>query len=171
MNISAYPLCAKRLHFQRANLSEDGFNEYWAAVNVADECVDSELERFGGIDFSDHSPENGARLLSRLEAFLSQKRTARRPTKDDGEAFTVSSVKAFLGANGVKVSKVEGGVSGYWTVAEILWPDHIKAEDKQGAREDVFTLRFQLTRIPKKKRGKIAKSNLERLPAQVRAWS
>ena len=73
MNISAYPRCASRLKHQRANLSETTMNEYWAAVCVAVDISDKALKRFGGFNFNDRSPENGRRLLARLEQFIASR--------------------------------------------------------------------------------------------------
>lgn len=156
INVSAYPLCAKKLKFQRVNLNEPTMTKFWAAVCVADDCLDEQLTDFGGFDFDDRSPQNGARLLKRLEEFLVQrqqryaKNSSRAKIGDDG-------LVAILGANGVKTSMLKSE-DDYWTAAETLFPGHIK-------RNGGFTsLYVQIHSPPKKLRKKLVAENLSKLP-------
>ncbi|MBB3411253.1 hypothetical protein FHT87_005206 [Rhizobium sp. BK316] len=166
LNVSAYPFCAARLKFQRCNLSEEGFTKFWAAVNVATDLDDDALTEFGGFNFDDRSDENGERLLSRLELFIRTKVAGKKAKSDIGNMSSAeSSVRAFLGANGVKVGKLDG-IEDYWRAARILWGDRIDANPKV---KDVYTLVFQLNRIPKKQRPKIARGNKSLLPNEWRA--
>lgn len=158
INVSAYPLCAKKLKYQRVNLDEPTMTKFWAAVCVADDCVDEQLTDFGGFDFDDRSPANGARLLKRLEEFLVQRQ--QRYAKNSFRAD--QGLVAVLGANGVKTSMLKGE-NDYWTAAETLFPGHIK-------RNGGFTsLYVQIHSIPKKQRPKIAKANRDKLRADWRA--
>lgn len=160
LNVSAYAFCAARLEFNRTDLKDPLMTKYWAAVIVAEPIADEKLAKFGGFDFSDRSDENGDKLLSRLEYFLRQHKAKDALSDENGMSVAEASVRSYLGANGVKVSKLDG-LDDYWTAATALWPDHIETKPRL---KDIYTLRFQLDRIPRKQRPKIAKSNLARLP-------
>lgn len=165
INVAAYPFCAKRLAFQNANLADPAFTSYWAAVCVADEYSDEKLAEYGGFNFDNRSEANGYLLLGRLEQFI--RKNASKAKSDKGEYGPVeASVRAFLGANGVKVSKLNG-VMDYWTAAMVLWPVHITTTQKD---QNVETLRFQINKIPKKARGRLARKNADGLPVTWRAW-
>lgn len=166
INISGYPLCAKRLQFLRAKLNDDGMTSYWAAVAVATDLDDEKLTKFGGFNFNDMSEDNGQKLLGRLEQFI-RSGLANRKAKSDAGNMTAAetSVRAFLGANGVKVSKLSG-VDDYWTAARTLWGDKIETSPKV---RDAYTLTFQINRIAKKQRSKLARENYAGLPEAWRA--
>ncbi|WP_267550328.1 hypothetical protein [Rhizobium rhizogenes] len=166
INVSGFPLCAKRLQFQRAKLSEPAMTPYWAAVCVVFDIDDEKLVAFGGFDFNDMSEGNGQKLLGRLEQFI-RAGLANRKAKSDVSNMTAAetSVRAFLGSNGVKVSKL-AGIEDYWRAARILWAELVEENPKV---RDVYTLVFQLNRIPKKQRPKLARKNIEALPAEWRA--
>lgn len=157
INVSAYPLCAKKLKFQRVNLDEPTMTKFWAAVCVADDCLDEQLTDFGGFDFNDRSPENGGRLLKRLEEFLAQrqqryaKNSVRAKLADDG-------LIAMLGSRGIKTSMLKSE-DDYWTAAEILFSGRIK---RNGGLTSLYT---QIHAIPKKQRKALANENLRKLPA------
>lgn len=155
LNVSAYPRCAKRLEFQRANLAEVGFTKYWAAVCVAFDLSDSQLTEFGGFDFDDRSDKNGGKLLSRLEKFLNErgKRTVAN------YAFASEGLKALLGARGVKTSMLKSE-DDFWTAAEIMFPGCIKREGGFGS------LYVQINTIPKKQRKRLCDANIRKLPAE-----
>jgi hypothetical protein len=166
INVSGFPLCAKRLEFQRAKLNDDGMTHYWAAVAVAIDLDDEKLTKFGGFDFNDMSEDNGRKLLGRLEQFIKAGLANRKARSDAGDMTAAeTSIRAFLGSNGVKVSKLNG-IEDYWRAARILWGDLV--EEKPKVR-DVYTLVFQLNRIPKKQRPKTARSNVSKLPQEWRA--
>jgi hypothetical protein len=167
INVSAYPLCAKRLEFQRANLTDPAFNAYWAAVAIAEDFTDEKLAAYGGFNFSSRTEANGYSLLGRLEKMIgSSLRSAKAAKTDKGGMNEAEiSVRAFLGANGVKVAKLNGVVD-YWTAAMTLWPVHITPTQKD---QNVHTLRFQINKIPKKQRGRLARKNAEGLPVTWRA--
>lgn len=169
INVSAHPFCAARLKFQRCDLNEASFTKFWAAVNVATDLDDDELTEFGGFDFRDRSDENGEHLLARLELFIRTKVGSAKKAKSDVNGMTPAehSIRAFLGANGVKVSKLDG-IDDYWKAARILWGDLV---DENPKVRDVYTLVFQLNGIPKKQRPKIAKSNRDKLRPDWRAAS
>lgn len=152
VNVSSYPLCAKRLHFQRANLSDPMMTHYWAAVCVADELTDEELAEHGGINFGNRSPENGKKLMAALEAVL-----LKRQQKRARGAFTASDqLRAMLGARGVKTSMLHSE-DDYWTVAETLFPGATK---RDGGMQ---RLHQQMLAIPKKERKRLADANLRHL--------
>lgn len=161
VNVSAFPFCAKRLEWNYTDLKDPAMTKYWAAVVVAEPLDDAELAKFGGFDFSDMSDENGSKLLGRLEQFLCQHNGKKALSDHGGMSTAEASVRAFLGANGVKVSKL-GGLEDYWTAATTLWPGLIETKPRI---KDIYTLRFQLDRIPRKQRPKVARSNLRNLPA------
>ena len=166
VNVASYPLCAKRLQFQRAKLNDDGMTHYWAAVAVASDLDDEKLTKFGGFDFNDMSEDNGRKLLGRLEQFIKVGLANRKAKSDAGNmAAAEMSVRAFLGANGVKVSKLNG-IEDYWRASRILWGDLVEENPKV---RDVYTLVFQLKQIPKKKRPKTARANVSKLPQEWRA--
>lgn len=165
INVSAFPFCAKRLEWNYTDLRDPAMTKYWAAVIVAEPLEDAELAKFGGFDFSDMSDDNGNKLLGRLEQFLRQ-RTGKKAISDQGGmSVAEASVRAFLGANGVKVSEL-AGLEDYWTAATTLWPGLIETKPRI---KDIYTLRFQLDRIPRKQRPKVARSNLSKLPANWNA--
>ncbi|OCJ12497.1 hypothetical protein A6U86_05600 [Rhizobium sp. AC27/96] len=166
INVSGFPLCAKRLQFQRAKLNDGGMTAYWAAVAVAADLDDEKLTQFGGFNFNDMSEDNGQKLLGRLEQFI-RAGLANRKAKSDVSNVTAaeSSVRAFLGSNGVKVSKLNG-IEDYWKAARLLWGDLVEETPKV---RDVYTLVFQLVRIPKKQRPRLARKNIAALPAEWRA--
>jgi hypothetical protein len=154
INVSAYPLCAKRLHFQNVNFTDDKFTKYWAAVNVAFDLPDTQLTHFGGFDFSDRSDKNGAKLLSRLEEFL-----IKRGQRLAGNNFAATeALKALLGSRGIKTSMLKSE-DDYWTAAEILFSGRIK---RNGGLTSLYT---QIHAIPKKQRKALANENLRKLPA------
>ena|ERR1044072_5743685 len=156
VSVSAYPLCAKRLGFQRANLSEPTMTKYWAAVCVAVDLMDSQLTEFGGFNFNDMSEKNGGKLLSRLEKFLG--RRSKRTVANYG--FASEGLKALLGSRGIKTSMLKSE-DDYWTAAEILFPGRIK---RDGGFSSLYV---QIHSIPKKTRQALGRENLRKLPA---AW-
>lgn len=158
INVSAYPLCAGRLHFQKANLSDPLMTKYWAAVCVAYDLSDVQLTDFGGFNFSDRSDANGKKLLKRLEEFLKDK--AQRAAANS--AYSHNGLRAMFGAYGVKTSKLESE-NDYWTVAEILFPG---AAERNGGLTALYT---QISKLPKKARGREARANLAKLQAEWRA--
>jgi len=166
INVAGFPLCAKRLQFQRAKLNEVGMTSYWAAVCVASDIDDEKLVAFGGFDFNDMSEDNGRKLLGRLEQFISAGLDAKKAKSDTGSLTAAEmSVRAFLGANGVKVSKLSG-IDDYWTAARALWGDKIEASPKV---RDAYTLAFQINRIVKKQRSRLARENYSNLAEEWRA--
>jgi hypothetical protein len=166
ISLAAYPLCAKRLEFQKANLNEEGFNAYWAAVSVASELNDEKLAAYGGFNFDLRTEANGYKLLGRLEQFI--KGSVRQASKAKSDVGGLSeaevSVRAFLGANGVKVSRLNG-LSDFWTAAMTLWPGHVLPS----RNSEMADLRFQISKIAKKQRSKMAHMNVSALPATWRA--
>ena len=156
IDVSPYPMCAARLNFYRANIAEQGFTYYWAAVALVADISDKALKRFGGFDFSDKSDENGKRLLARLDQFI-RKSLPKKAKSGKGRMIPAeASVRAILGANGIKVSKL-GGITDYWIAAQSLWPDHVEVRPKVA---DITALNLQLQSIPKKVRGRSAKANI-----------
>lgn len=166
INVSGFPLCAKRLQFQRAKLNEEAMTPYWAAVCVAFDIDDEKLVEFGGFDFNDMSEDNGRKLLGRLEQFIAAGLSAKKAKTDTGGITAAEiSVRAFLGANGVKVSKLSG-IDDYWTAAYALWSDEIEVKPKV---RDAYTLVFQINRIAKKQRSRLARANYLNLAEDWRA--
>lgn len=153
ISMAKFPRCAKRLEFQRANLTEAGMTEYWAAVCLADQFTNHELSEHGGINFADKSVDNGRKLLGIFEKLLlerEQRRVAHVGFSHDG-------LRAMFGARGVKTSNL-GGEGDYWTVGETLFPGHIK---RDGGMTELYS---QILRISKKERKRLATANLRRLP-------
>lgn len=148
INVSAYPQCAKRLHFQNCNLNDDKFTPFWAAVNVASDIPDASLSKFGGFDFSDRSERNGRKLLSRLEEFFSHR--AQRYAANSFAA--TEGLKSSLGARGIMTSML-ASEDDYWTAAETLFPGRIKRA------EGITALYNQIHSIPKKERQRLATAN------------
>lgn len=153
LNISGYPQCARILKYQFVNMSEPGFNRYWAAVNVASGLPDTQLEAFGGFDFSKRTDENGAKLLSRLEKFLRNR--SQRYAKNSFQAS--ESLRAALGARGVRTSMLTSE-DDYWCAAELLFPCRI---ERNGGFSSLYV---QISAIPKRERKALANANLRRLP-------
>lgn len=150
INVSAYPQCAKILHFQKANLAEAGFTKYWAAVCVVSDLSDSQLTEFGGFDFKDQSDSNGSKLLSRLEKFLTH-----RSQRYAANSFAASEgLKALLGARGVKTSMLKSEED-YWVAAETMFPGKISRT------EGITALYNQIHGIPKKERKRLGTANLK----------
>lgn len=156
ISVSAYPLCAKRLAHQNANMSDAAMTKYWAAVCVAFDLSDSQLTAFGGLDFNDMSETNGSKLMSRLERFLQER--GKRSVANYG--FASDGLKAMLGARGIKTSCLQSE-NDFWTAAEILFPERIKRDG------GLSSLYVQINSIPKKERKRLANENLRRIPA---AW-
>jgi len=154
LNVSAYPLCAARIRFQNTNLSEAGMNSYWASVAIADCFRDAELAEHGGINFGQRTEENGRFILSAMEKLLMerQQRVAANST------FAHDGLRSMLGARGVKTSMLKSE-NDYWTAAETLFPGHIK---RNGGATVLY---YQINKIPKKARKRLATENLRKLPA------
>lgn len=155
INVSGYPLCAKRLQFQKANLSDEAMTKYWAAVCVAFDIPDVQLTQFGGFDFGDMSDKNGGALLSHLEKFLGER--GKRAVANYG--FASEGLKALIGARGIKTSRLKSE-DDYWTAAETLFPGCI---DRNGGFTSLYV---QIHSIPKKKRSKLMAENLHRIPVE-----
>lgn len=169
INISAYPRCAKSLHFQRVNMNETGFTLYWAAACVSAEFSDDALDKEGGFNFDDRSDENGARLLAKLEQMLVERsqRTKSTRSKFDNKAKTADKdtfnrVTAFLGTYGVKPSLLVTHED-YWNAAAKLWPG--KVVKPQALTMD--GLLSQIVAIPKKERSAMARANITKLPLKI----
>jgi hypothetical protein len=168
LNVSAYPLCASSLRHQKAALNDGSFNAYWAAVCVAEDYSDKKLAEFGGFNFDLRTEANGYKLLGRLEQFIRSKRHVKAKSDVNGMSAAEDSVRATLGAYGVKVSKLDG-IGDYWKAAEILWSGKITAPSRNsGRQDDIDTLRFQISQISKKQR-KVARQNIASLPSEWRA--
>lgn len=163
IDIAKYPLCAKRLEFQRANLNDPAFNAYWAAVCIAEDFSDDKLANVGGMNFNNRSEANGYMLLEKLESLIKSSARAEAKSNKGGLSAAEVSVRAFLGANGIKVSKLNGLVD-FWTAAITMWPGHVSP-----VQSDMETLHFQINKIQKKQRSKMARKNLAGLPATWRA--
>ncbi|MFB9952068.1 hypothetical protein ACFFP0_24735 [Rhizobium puerariae] len=157
LDVSAYPACANKLRYQRADLTDPLMNHFWAAVCVATEYRDAELAEFGGFDFNDRSPENGRIQLGRLEQFIAARGNAPRRQKTVQRA-AHDGVQAMLGARGIKTSMLVTDAD-FWTAAETLFPGCIK---RKGGLDK---LHKQMIAIPKKQRHALANENLHRLPA------
>ena len=165
INIAGYPLCAKRLQFQRAQMSDPLMNEYWAAVCVATDLDDGKLHAFGGFDFGERSAENGKQLLARLEQFISAGLGEKSGKRGGPVSADEVSVRSLLGAYRVKVSKLNG-LDDYWTAATTLWPS---LREENPKLRDIQSLRSQITSIPKKSRSSSARANFAALPDNWKA--
>ncbi|MBN7804869.1 hypothetical protein JZX86_05760 [Agrobacterium rosae] len=152
LNVSAYPLCATRLRFQRADLNDPLMNHYWAAICVADEIRDRELADFGGFNFNTRTDENGRELLSNLEKLLAK----RQQNRAANSSFASNELRAMLGARGIKTSKLESE-NHYWAVAEILFAGRIQ---RTGGMSDLL---LQICRINKKDRARLTAANLKNI--------
>lgn len=168
IDLSPFPRCAKRLEFQRANLADPAMNAYWAAVCVADEIPEERIAKFGGFNFDLRTEANGYKLLSQLERLIKSGRRGLAKSDVNGKSAAEMSVRALMGAFGVRMSKLKG-LDDYWTAATTLWPSLIQEPGKDSERyRDMDSLRFQISRLSKKQR-KIARQNIELLPKEWRA--
>lgn len=124
IDLSMTPRCAKYLKAMRVNLDENGMNEYWAAVCIAESFSDKKLKKFGGINFH---VMTGPSLLLRMEEFLvSQSRATQsdgRKTKDDPVVRNIRITAA------VSNEEIEAGKSpkGGWKATQLAkwgvpWP-------------------------------------------------
>lgn len=175
LNLKAYPLCAKSLHFQRVRLDEPGFSLYWAAACVSAEFSDEALDKFGGFNFDDRSDENGEHLLARLELMLvdRQRRTEKtkaklqsRSQKQESDKHDFDRVTAFLGTYGVKPSLLMTHED-YWSAAVKLWPGKIV----KPAALTMAGLLSQIVAIPKKERASMARLNVRKLPREILSFN
>jgi hypothetical protein len=93
VDLSKTPRCAAYLKAMRVDPNEQGMNEYWAALCVAESFSEKVLKKFGGIDF--HTMK-GPRLLDRMEAFLAERsgipaqKTAPKTKKSPLDAITAA---------------------------------------------------------------------------------
>lgn len=154
LNLSAYPQCERTLRFQRANLNDPLMNHYWAAACVASVQSDTLMTEFGGFNFDDRSPENGKKLMQRMETFLVE----RSQRAAANHAFASEGLKSLLGSRGVKTSALVSD-DDYWLAAETLFPGKI---NRTGGMSSLYV---QITAIPKKERGALGRENLSRLPS------
>lgn len=155
LNVSAYPLCAARLKFQHANLSDPLMTHYWAAVCVATEIRNAELAEYGGFNFNSRTEENGRALLSNLEKLLAKR--MKRTVANAGYAH--SGLTAMLGARGVKTSMLKTE-DDFWTASETLFPGKIK---RNGGMSSLYV---QINRMTKKQRQTLGDANLRNLPVE-----
>lgn len=163
LNLSPYPQCAKRLHFQRCRLDEQGFNAYWASLCVAEDFTDEALTKFGGFNFDDRSEENGYRHLGLLEQFMAGRYRRANLRKHDIEGTANRErVKSYIGAYGVKTGKIASDDE-FWAVAAVLWPERIV----KPAVPKMADLVSQIEAISKAER-KMARDNRKRLPVHLR---
>lgn len=168
IDVSAYPLCAKALHFQRVNLGEAGFTKYWAAACVAAEFSDKALTD-AGLDFDDRSDANGEALLGKLEQLLA-KRSGRMAeikgtlSKAKDDKASRDRIRAFLGSQGVKTGYIANDGE-YWTIAATLWPGHIE----KPSTPSLAALLSQIDVIGRKLRSKLAKDNFSKLPNHLKS--
>jgi hypothetical protein len=175
LNLSAYPQCAKRLHFQHVRLDETGFNAFWAAACVADEFKDEDLTEFGGFDFDTVTEENGYRQLGRLEQFMAHRRVvakqnenspafvARQKARAAVDKALFDRLKAFLGAYGLKPSAMQTD-DDYWLCAMTLWPSITRAESA-----GLGSILNQIEKMTKKGRSRIARENYHKVPREFHA--
>lgn len=150
LNVSAYPLCATKLHFQRTDLNDPLMTHYWAAVCVAFDIRDAELAEVGGFNFESKTTENGKKLLSGLEKLLMQ----RQQRVAANSTFASLELKASLGARGIKTSMLKTE-DDYWRVAETLFPGRITRDG------GITKLYWQICRISKKDRARLTAENLK----------
>lgn len=155
ISLAAYPQCATRLRFQRANLNEESFTLYWAAACVAFDLSDTLLTEYGGFNFDDRSDANGKKLLARLESFLTER--AQRTAANS--VFASEGLKAYLGSRGVKVSMLKSE-NDFWLAAETLFPGKIS---RAGGFSSLYV---QISSIPKKERQRLGHANLRNVPVE-----
>jgi hypothetical protein len=155
LNVSAYPLCAAKLKFQRADLNDPLMTPYWAAVCVAFDIRDADLAEKGGFNFNSRTDINGKALLSGLEAILRDR--SHRTVANAG--FAHSGLVALLGSRGVKTSALKSE-DDYWTAAETLFPGQITRNGGMTA------LYVQINAIPKNARKRFVLENLRKLPSE-----
>lgn len=150
INVAHLPRCAKRLEINRTQMSDPLMNDYFAAVIVADFCDDEALAEFGGFDFDNRSPENGAALLARLEDCIQQKRHKVQKLQ------VPNALSAMLGARGIRTSMLKTEAD-WWTAAETLFPG--VSSRKRG----LAALHDAIVAIPKKQRKLLADANLHKI--------
>ena len=116
VDLYSFPRCASYLGAvdERA-LKAPEVTQYWAAVIIADAMPTSQLESSGFV-WPD-GERDAAQILSGLERALS----AGKVTKDLVGA-DLASFKSFIGARGIKVSRLRGNTE-LLTAVKLLWPE------------------------------------------------
>lgn len=151
INVSAFPLCAARLMWNRTSHDDPQMNHYWAAVIVASFCHDEALTTFGGFDFDDRSDANGVKLLARLEACI-------RAGKHKVDKFIPPpALASLLGSRGIRTSGLRSEID-YVLAAHALFSPALKQDVAFANLVD------EIKAIPKPVRKANATANIKFLP-------
>jgi hypothetical protein len=107
---------------------------------------DAESERLSG--------DRASKWLGAVDANSKKRKAMRRKARV--AASPEISVRAFLGAHGIRTSEIQLE-DDLWSVASTLWPQRVRCP-KNG---DLGQLRFQISKISKKDRRDMAAENLK----------
>jgi hypothetical protein len=157
-NPERFPRCTAYLKGMGCRFTDSAWNNYWAAVLLADTFNDKELLAVG----VDYNLLNGSELLRRLESLFSgpRSRVACYGSKAKREMDSrAPELVAYLGSRGVKTSALKSD-DDFVKAARILWPFMDKA-----IRYD--QLLGQIMSMSKKTR-RTANANLGKLPPDWR---
>ena len=150
MSIQAYPRCAAYLKASNYILSDPTMFEKNWAVCISEAFTDDELIQAGTISFETMS---GDALMSEFERLMNARPLNRKVDAPE-------SLKAFIGSRGVKVSALKSDAD-YWTVARILWPQAVAANDGG----PLSLLHHKIKSLTKRQRQE-ARSNLRKVPTK-----
>ena len=153
MALHSFPRCTAYLKAMRCRLDDPEMTDYAWAVVLSDAWTDDELVAVGTVNFDTMT---GDQLLPELEKLLAVKAQSAPLSPADAE-----SLKAFIGARGVKVSSLTAPED-YWHVASILWPHTVK----QGERGKLKSLLCKIRGMTKAQR-RTAAVNIKAVP---RKW-
>lgn len=153
MTIQAYPRCAAYLKASNYILSDPTMMDKHWAIGISQAFTDEELVKAGTINFETMS---GDALMTEFERLMG----GRQPRRNVGAS---ESLKAFIGARGVKVSVLHGDED-FWTVARILWPQAVTASDGG----PLSLLHHKIKSLTKRQRQE-ARANLRKVPSKWRA--
>jgi hypothetical protein len=150
--IERFPRCKAYLKAMGCKFLDSNWNNYWAAVLLADAFDDGDLIEAG----IDYSTMQGSKLLSILESLFSVKR---EKAAAKVQKMRSAELVAYLGSRGVKTSALKND-DDFVKAALILWP----FIDKQIRYDQLLG---QLMGMSKKTRRR-ANENLHNLPPDWR---
>lgn len=123
IELSKTPRCVAYLKAMRGKIDEDGMNEYWLALCVAESFPESALKKFGGINFH---VMKGPALLKRMEEFLEHHSKAREePSKKmKMTSSPLDTITAAVSNEEIEAAKTPKGA---WKAAQLAkwgvsWP-------------------------------------------------
>lgn len=154
MAVHDFPRCSAYLKASNFRLEDASMSDMAWAVVMSTAFTDEELVEDGRVSFERMT---GDAILGEFERLMG----TRRRIGDDFAG--IESLKAFIGARGVKVSALKSEAE-YWQVARILWPHAVKRNDSGS----LAVLHGKIKSLSKKSR-QSARENLRKVPAAWRA--